>query len=302
MDIYEDSRLISLNSKDGRKLNGDYNSSVFFDLPNIVTDSNEDVEYILAQVEDFEMPISYYLINDLNDTLHYEYNSINYTIVLTQGNYNATTLIEEMQIKFSDNGLTSTIVLSQVTGKLDFRFASPITDITFNYLLSRNLMTILGFNQSVSGVSFIAPVPLNLLGIMKVNICSSALSTTNNFSSSPSVSNHIIQTIAVNTASWRQLTYINKTSHAGRLKSKSLDNGIDVQLISDDGNFLELNSINWSLTIQLKVFRKNRTRLDKIEPETFEPKDLEEEKKDEKKKKPKDEGTGDSELDLLLSK
>jgi hypothetical protein len=105
----------------------------------------------------------------------------------------------------------------------------------------------------------------------------------------------------VNEASWRQLTYINKTSHAGRLKSKSLDNGIDIQLIDDNGNFLELNSIDWSLTIQLKVFRKNRTRLDKIEPEVFEPKDLEEEKKDEKKKK-SDEGTGDSELDLLLSK
>ena len=303
MDIYEDSRLISLNSKDARKLNGDYNSSCFFDIPNIVIDSEEDVEYILAQVEDFELPISYYLINDTNDTLHYRYNSIDTSITITQGNYNATTLITELQQKFSDNGLTATIVLSNVSGKLDFRFSAPITDITFFYNLSRNLMTILGFNATITGVSFIAPVPLNLLGIMKVNICSNALATINNRTSSPNLSNNLIQTIAVNTTSWRQLTYINKTSHAGRLKSKTLDNGIDVQLFDDDGNFLELNSIDWSLTIQLKVFRKYRTRIDKINMEQFaQPKQEEKKQPNVLEKKQKDEGTGDEDLDLLLSK
>jgi len=265
MDIYEDSRLISLNSKDARKLNGDYNSSCFFDIPNIVIDPEEDVEYILAQVEDFELPISYYLINDTNDTLHYRYNSIDTSITITQGNYNATTLITELQQKFSD--------------------------------------TILGFNATITGVSFIAPVPLNLLGIMKVNICSNALATINNRTSSPNLSNNLIQTIAVNTTSWRQLTYINKTSHAGRLKSKTLDNGIDIQLFDDDGNFLELNSIDWSLTIQLKVFRKYRTRIDKINMEQFaQPKQEEKKQPNVLEKKQKDEGTGDEDLDLLLSK
>jgi hypothetical protein len=303
MDIYEDSRLISLNSKDARKLNGDYNSSCFFDIPNIVIDPEEDVEYILAQVEDFELPISYYLINDTNDTLHYRYNSIDTSITITQGNYNATTLITELQQKFSDNNLTATIILSNVTGKLDFRFSAPITDITFFYNLSRNLMTILGFNATITGVSFIAPVPLNLLGIMKVNICSNALATINNRTSSPNLSNNLIQTIAVNTTSWRQLTYINKTSHAGRLKSKTLDNGIDIQLFDDDGNFLELNSIDWSLTIQLKVFRKYRTRIDKINMEQFaQPKQEEKKQPNVLEKKQKDEGTGDEDLDLLLSK
>jgi len=303
MDIYEDSRLISLNSKDARKLNGDYNSSCFFDIPNIVIDQEQDVEYILAQVEDFELPISYYLINDTNDTLHYRYNSIDTSITITQGNYNATTLITELQQKFSDNGLTATIVLSNVTGKLDFRFSAPITDITFFYNLSRNLMTILGFNATITGVSFIAPVPLNLLGIMKVNICSNALATINNRTSSPNLSNNLIQTIAVNTTSWRQLTYINKTSHAGRLKAKTMDNGIDIQLFDDDGNYLELNSIDWSLTIQLKVFRKYRTRIDKINMEQFaQPKQEEKKQSKDLEKKQKDEGTGDEDLDLLLSK
>lgn len=303
MDIYEDSRLISLNSKDARKLNGDYNSSCIFDIPNIVVDPEQDVEYILAQVEDFELPISYYLINDTNDTLHYRYNSIDTSITIAQGNYNATTLITEMQQKFSDNGLTATIVLNQVTGKLDFRFSSPITDITFYYHLSVNLMTILGFTQTVSGTSFIAPVPLNLLGIMKINICSNALATINNHTSSQTLSNNIIQTIAVNTTSWRQLTYINKTSHAGRLKAKTLDNGIDIQLFDDDGNYLELNSINWSLTILLKVFRRYRTRIDKINMDIFEqPKQEEKKQSKDLDKKKKDEGTGDEDLDLLLSK
>jgi hypothetical protein len=305
MDIYEDSRLISLNSADAVKLNGDYNSNVFWNIPNIIP-PDKDIDHITVSVEDFEMPISYYLINDTNDTLHYNYNSVDTFITLTQGNYNGSTLITELKIKFLEKGLTATIVLSSVTGRLDFRFSAPITNITFLYNLSKPLMDILGFNQTVSGVSFIAPLPLNLLGILKINICSQNLRTANNFASSTSMSNNIIQTIAQNMPSFHQLTYINKTSHAGRMATNHLDN-VDLQLYDDKGNFLELNAIDWSITLQLKVFRKFRTKpsseidmtkfhsppLDKKQPlKKVEPK---EEEKDE------DEGTGDPELDLLLS-
>lgn len=298
MDIYEDSRLISLNSADAVKLNGDYNSSVFWNIPNIIQ-ADKDISHITVSVEDFEMPVSYYLINDTNDVLYYNYNSVDSFINLTQGNYNGSSLITELKAKFLSEGLTVTIVLSQVSGKLDFKFSNIITNVTFLYSQSKNLMDILGFTQNITGAAFTAPLPLNLLGVLKINICSQNLRTTNNFTSSNALSNNIIQTVAVDMPSWHQLTYVSKTSHAGRMATNYLDN-IDIQLYDDAGNFLELNSINWSMTIQLKVFRVFRTKPSSlIDMAGLRPVDLD--KKPIVKPKPKKPPTRDPELDLLLS-
>lgn len=301
MDLVIDSRLISLNSKDATKLNGDYNSNCFFNIPNIVN-HEDDIEFIECAVEDAEIPVSWFLINDTNDTLHYRYNSIDTSITLTQGNYNGTTLITELQQKFSDNGLTATIILSTITGKLDFRFSSPITDITFYYNLSPLLMEILGFTQTISGVSFIAPKPLNLLGILKLNITSSALAPIYSFSSNPSLSNQIIQTVAVSMPSWHQLTYINKSSHFNRLKSKIINN-IDIQIYDDNGNFVEFNDIDWALTIQLKIYKKiKKIETGKIERD-LKPMEIPktEEKKENEKKDEKDEKEEINDLDILTA-
>lgn len=299
MDIYEDSRLISLNTADAVKLNGDYNSSVFWNIPNIIQ-ADKDISHITVSVEDFEMPVSYYLINDTNDVLYYNYNSVDSFINLTQGNYNGSSLITELKAKFLSEGLTVTIVLSQVSGKLDFKFSNIITNVTFLYSQSKNLMDILGFTQNITGAAFTAPLPLNLLGVLKINICSQNLRTTNNFTSSNALSNNIIQTVAVDMPSWHQLTYVSKTSHAGRMATNYLDN-IDIQLYDDAGNFLELNSINWSMTIQLKVFRVFRTKPSSlIDMAGLRPVDLDK-KPPIVKPKPKKPPTRDPELDLLLS-
>jgi len=262
MDLIVDSRLISLNSKDAKKLNGDYNSNLFFHIPNIV--NADDVEYIECAVEDSEIPVSWFLINDTNNVLHYRYNSIDTSITLTKGNYNGSNLITEMQNKFKDNGLNVTIVLSQITGKYTFKFSNPITPITFYYNLSPLLMKLLGFTETVSGVALTSPNPLNLLGILKLNICSSSLAPLYSFSSNNQLSNQIIQTIAVNMPSWHQLTYINKSAHFNRLKSKIINN-VDIQIYDDNGNFVEFNDIDWGMTIQLKIYKRINPKILKIE-------------------------------------
>jgi hypothetical protein len=62
-------------------------------------------------------------------------------------------------------------------------------------------MKILGFTQSTSGVSVVPQLPMNLLGIQKINICSGNLSTLSSFSSSPALSNSVIQSIPVDVPS-----------------------------------------------------------------------------------------------------
>lgn len=296
MDLIVDSRLISLNSKDAQKLNGDYNSSCFFHIPNIVN-AEDDIEYIECALEDGEIPVSWFLINDTNNILHYRYNSIDTSITLTKGNYNGSNLITEMENKFNDNGLTVTIVLSQITGKYTFKFSNPITPITFYYNLSPLLMKLLGFTETVSGVALTTPNPLNLLGILKLNICSSALAPLYSFSSNNQLSNQIIQTIAVNMPSWHQLTYINKSAHFNRLKSKIINN-IDIQIFDDNGNFVEFNDIDWAMTIQLKIYKRINSKIEKIE-NGLKPLEKNENVKDEKENEDKEEI---NDLDILTEK
>ena len=292
-----ESRLIVLNSENAQKLNGDYNSNLFFNIPNIV-DENKDISHLECSLEDATIPVSWYLINDTNNTLHYNYNSINDNIVLTNGNYNGTSIITEIQNRFSlDKSIRMTVVLSQVTGKLQFQVSNAITQITFFYNLSTNLMRLLGFNETVSGFSFTTPNPMNLLGIQKIQICSNNLATLSSFSSSPRLSGGVIQSVPVDTPSFHQITYINKGTHYGRMKSRFLNN-IDIQLFDEFGNFIEMNGIEFTLTFVIRIFRNYRVSHDMID---VPPNLSKEDKKDLEKAQEKDED-GYDELDLLLQK
>ena len=248
-----DSRIICLNSTDAKKLNDDYNSNLFFDIPNIV-DENHLISHIEVALEDATIPVSWYLINDTTNTLNYVYNSSNFSIVLTNGNYNGTSMITELTQKFNDNGITVIITLSQVTGLLLFKFNLP-NPIEFVYPTSIGLMRILGFTSSLSGLNIVPQLPMNLLGIQKINICSSNLATISSFSSSSVLSNQIIQSIPIDMPSFHQITYINKASHYGRMKNRYLNN-IDIQLFDEFGRFIEMNGIDFNLTFNIRIYRK----------------------------------------------
>jgi hypothetical protein len=295
MDIVKDSRLISLDSNFAIKLNGDYNSNLFFHLEESVEES-PNIKYIEVALEDMTLPVSWYLINADTNTLNFTYNSQSYTMLLKHGNYNATTLIDEMTTLFNTFSLTATITFNKTTGKLQFVFSNPLTDITFLHSGSEGLFRLLGFlvGTDYTGTTINSPTPMNLLGIQKINVCSQSLATISSYSSSPLVSNGLIQTIAVDQPAWSQITYVNKGSHYGRMKGRSLKN-IDLQLQDELGRYLELNNINFTATFQIVIFRKVKTEIDSI----FLPRLLEKMKEEDAKKikeKPKDE-----ELELLSS-
>lgn len=147
---------------------------------------------------------------------------------------------------------------------------------------------------------------------MKLNICSSNLSSITSFSSNSKLSNQILQTINVDLPQWHQLSYLNKSSHYNRMKSNYLDN-IDLQLYDDNANFVEMNDIDWSITIQLIIFRKLKSKIDRLNLNDLaksekKPEEKEKEKKEEKKPEKKEEepdldfNSGNDQLDLVLYK
>lgn len=292
-----DSRIICLNSTDAKKLNDDYNSNLFFDIPNIV-DENHLISHIEVALEDATIPVSWYLINDTTNTLNYVYNSSNFSIVLTNGNYNGTSMITELTQKFNDNGITVIITLSQVTGLLLFKFNLP-NPIEFVYPTSIGLMRILGFTSSLSGLNIVPQLPMNLLGIQKINICSSNLATISSFSSSSVLSNQIIQSIPIDMPSFHQITYINKASHYGRMKNRYLNN-IDIQLFDEFGRFIEMNGIDFNLTFNIRIYRKYNVDHDLIKEIKPQPQNKDNQGEKESKKEEKE--PEDPELELLLQK
>ena len=287
-----ESRLITLNSEDAQKLNGDYNSNLFFNIPNIV-DENPDISHLEVSLDSATIPVSFYLINDETNTLSYVYNSSPFTLTLTNGNYNGSTMITELTNKFDDNGLVVVITLSQVTGLLLFKFANAISPVEFIY--NTGLMKILGFTQNTSGISVVPQLPMNLLGIQKINICSGNLASISSFSSSAALSNSVIQSIPIDMPAFHQITYLDKTNHSGRMKSRFLSN-IDIQLLDEFGRFIEMNGIEFTLSFVIRIFRKYRVEHDTIKIPKAEEKKVKEEVKEDKEEEK------DDELELLSQK
>lgn len=293
MDIVRDSRLISLDTNYATRLNGDYNSNLFFELPHIV-EENPNIKHIEVSLEDATIPVSWYLINDDTDTLNYTYNSTTRELRLKHGNYTSTSLLDTLTNEFLIQGLTATCSLDKQSGKTLFVFSNPVTDITFLHTGSEGLFRLLGFlvGTDYTGTTILSPTPMNLLGIQKLNLSSQSLATISSFSSSPLLGNCLIQTIPVDAPSWNQITYINRGTHFGRMKARYLKN-IDIQLQDEFGRFLEMNNINYTLTIQIVIFRKMNISIENI----FLPRLLEKIKEEDEKKIK--EPPKDDELELL---
>ena len=293
MDIVKDSRLISLDTNYATRLNGEYNSNLFFELPHIV-EENPNIKHIEVSLEDATIPVSWYLINDDTDTLNYTYNSTTRELRLKHGNYTSTSLLDTLTNEFLIQGLTATCSLDKQSGKTLFVFSNPVTDITFLHTGSEGLFRLLGFlvGTDYTGTTILSPTPMNLLGIQKLNLSSQSLATISSFSSSPLLGNCLIQTIPVDAPSWNQITYINRGTHFGRMKARYLKN-IDIQLQDEFGRFLEMNNINYTLTIQIVIFRKMNISIENI----FLPRLLEKIKEEDEKKIK--EPPKDDELELL---
>lgn len=291
-ELMQDSRLITLSSTDAQLLNGEYKSNCFFHIPNIV-EPNMDIQFLNVGLIDAQIPVSWFLINDKSNKLFYNYENTLNEITLTNGNYNSSTLASEISQKFLSNSpsLNATIVLSQITGLFTFTFQNPLTSVEFLYSLSKGLADILGFKENITSVnnSITLPIPLNLLGIQKINVCSNKLSSISSFSSKRNIGSNILQIVPVDVPSWNLINYENKNNIHSRMKSRHLDSGIDIQLFSEKGEFIEFNNIDWNLTIQIIIYRKTNVKLTQIPQFPFynlpiKEKDLVKEKENIKKK------------------
>lgn len=245
--IQEDIRLINLYSQSASTyLNGTLKSNVSFNFKNILRDE-PDIIYSTIGVVNAQIPVSYYTINEYNDVLATGLGNVS----ITRGNYNASTLRTELQTRLIAVGITGMVVtINSSTGRLVFTASIP-----FSFLPSSSF-DILGFdNTTYTSVANVinAPYLLNLLGIQQLRISSNALACSNSNSTQMGESN-LIAVIQSTAPPFGMILYANQTSYSV-LRSKNISL-IDIQILDEDGNFVDFNNIDWTISLQLTLFRK----------------------------------------------
>lgn len=252
---YIDQRQIILSSDHATQNNGSFLSDVNFTFIGLLQD-DADVEEVTVQVQNAQIPFSFYNINVYNNILNITYNATPYTLTLTRGNYNSTTLISEIIAKLALIPIADiTIVTSSITGIITFTRAGGLN---FTIEPTGTLNKVLGFDPtttytSVGGI-LVAPYPLNLLGLLKLKIASYELQT-GNFDSSVDGTLNVLATIPIEAGSFGLILYDNISNTQSIIRNPTLD-GFDLKILGDDNNLVNFNGIGWNITLLLSITRR----------------------------------------------
>jgi hypothetical protein len=255
MATYIDQRQIILSSDHATQNNGTFLSDVNFTFLGLLQD-DADVEEITVQVQNAQIPNSFYNINIYTNILNITYNATPYTLTLTRGNYNSTTLINEIIAKLATVSITDiTITTSSITGIVTFTRAGGLNfTINSTGTLNKTLGFELGATYTSVGGILTAPFPLNLLGLLKLKIASYELQT-GNYDSSVDGTLNILATIPIEAGSFGLILYDNISNTQSMIRNPTLD-GFDLKIYGDDNNLVNFNNVAWSISLLLSITRR----------------------------------------------
>lgn len=249
MNLYDEDKVIVLNSTDATKLNGTLNSSVIFSMNGLLK-ANSSIIHSHIQLVALQLPHSFYVINSYNNKLFYTLGSI-FSITVPEGNYNAFNIMTTMQTLFLANGHSIIPTISRTTGKITYTGTS---NFTFNSLNS-TILKVLGFLPSINTTSvsnvLVSPFPLNLLGTKRITVTSQHLATTAVKSMNlKTQTESILATVYIDDAPFGLIANPNTTNVNHLLNVKVIDN-IDLRFTDEDGNLINFNNQEW--TMKLKI-------------------------------------------------
>jgi hypothetical protein len=236
---------VNLNSKFASKYINDSHSDCLFDLPNIEIPSQH---HIHISVRNAIIPYSFYNINSTNNFLIYIANNVTYTYILDIGNYNALQLVKYLNTLIVSSGLSCNYNI--ITNKLTF------THSTYNFIFSSNstCLSFMGFIYTSLSLStnkvLISNNCLNLQNVQSIHIQTNFI--TGNINSSELYKQNTLCTIPINTSPYSNITYDNSSNFSTNLYSNLL-NEIYIKLVDQDNNLINLNGLDWSITLQVEI-------------------------------------------------
>lgn len=256
-----ETKLLTINSADAVRLNGDNLSNVRFDFNDLVNSNTEETNTI--SLLSAEIPFSIYNVNENNKVIQLQTRTnsgtiTNYTLILTEGNYNGNTFITEFKGRF--NNLTSkncNLTLSNTTGV--YSLEPSDTTLTYIKLLidgttADKIIGLKADKQFNSGLSTPTALdfPCNFLGVKKLAIFSNALAG-NNINSNSLGETTLIDTISVNVPAFGLILYQSGFTQESVLRNNEIGS-IDLQIRDELFNLVDFNNTTWEMTFLLKSY------------------------------------------------
>jgi len=256
--VYQDNRIITLNSNDGDKFNGAYLSKINFSFSGLLKNEKNLIRSYIT-VLNAQFPVSFYIIDDTNNILYYTQDSIPKTITIPIGNYNGNQLVTLLNTSFTENSSSVISTLNSSSGILSFLLTGGIS---YTFLSTSTIKSILGFDENITDTSLIRmPYQLNLLGKKKIFINSNNLRNSS-FSSKSFSCVQTIATVPVDQPPYQMINYVSVSDlEKVILYNRSLDL-IDIEIVDEDNNYVNFRNINWSITLCLSVEKNDVEKTD----------------------------------------
>lgn len=230
--------LVAAASRGCTLLNGSKLSSVLFDLPSFV-DNSDSTSYVYVSVESANVPVSFYTITSANNTL--TVNFINYTIPV--GDYNITTMLTTLKTLLS--AYVPTITYDYSTRKLTFysTFAISIQPSTCSKVLGLGTSTL--YQQ---GLFIYAPYCVSFLPPQRISFRSSLLHTggVNSYDQSCNT----LLSLPNNAAAGGSITFSGTTTRF--LVEREHLGQLDLQVCDEFGAVLDFNNVPWVLSVRVE--------------------------------------------------
>lgn len=225
-----------------------------------LTDTNMNENKSIS-IENISIPYSFFGINSTNNafSLGSSVGTLQ-TVSITQGNYTSASFVVELKTQLDLLGIgTFTCSVSSLTGKLTISSTNPfvLRNDTVNYKY-------LGFPRAITTTSSTAnaitsPNPIDL-GIKYIDIItdlSLASSNTRNNNTD------IFARIYINCNPFDTIFYDTSSFLFCKLLSNRL-NSVHFRLIDDAGNLLNLNGLDWAITLEIADTPRKETILNKF--------------------------------------
>jgi hypothetical protein len=241
-----ESLQIYLNSRYATETVGGNTANCVYYLPVIEI---PDGHHIYLSLQNASIPYSFYSITSFDNTFSWGLvaGAVN-TYYIQPGNYNITQLIDVLTIAM---GAGYTITYSSITSKILITHSSSNFTIyagSFNHIIGFSKTT----NTTSAGNLLYGRDCVNLNQIRAINV--EVNFPTYNINVAQAYNQNIMATIPVYVAPFSIITYENPNNFRTNLYVNKLDQ-IQIRLLDNEARLIDLNGINYQMTLQLDCIK-----------------------------------------------
>jgi len=219
--------------------------------------SQEEIKITNIKVAEVSIPITYYIINNKNNKLYFNENGTDFSITLTNGNYEATSIANEIQTKMNSNSpgsLTYTVAVESISGRL-YIHSNSLTNFAMKLANKADVaFKILGLQaiDSTPSTDYIFPYPFNLSGSQVFYIASRVLGsklTKGHHLNGRYTRNDILETIMVRENPYNNVIWHNYTNRYQSFNATTMLDSFDIYIMDEDFNVLDFNNVNYHVKL-----------------------------------------------------